>query len=307
MAQPAPSTEGISDEFRAVETWPDAAVLEAIVDGQIRAVSAVRAAVPALARAAQLIAQAWREGGRIAYAGAGSSGLIALTDAVELPGTFGMARERLLVLLPGGADTIDHLDNSAEDDAEAGAHAAAPLRAGDVIIAVSASGATPYTLAAARAAKRQGAAVIAIACNSPAPLLEVADIPVAIETGSEIPAGSTRMNAGTAQKCALNMLSTLTAMRLNHVLDGMMVNLQADNAKLRERTLRIVAHAAAVDRTRARAALEATGGAVKPAILVARAAVTPQEARRLLDDSSGSVQDALLLARAETSSAAGGL
>lgn len=293
MAQPAPSTEEISEQFRAVETWPDAAVLEAIVDGQMRAIGAVRAAIPALARAARLIARAWRDGGRIAYAGAGSSGLIALTDAVELPGTFGMARERLLVLLAGGSGSIDRLDNGAEDDSEAGAHAAAPLRAGDVIVAVSASGATPYTLAAARAAKRQGAAVIAIACNSPAPLLAVADIPIALETGAEILAGSTRMNAGTAQKCALNMLSTLTAMRLNHVFDGMMVNLQADNAKLRDRALRIVARAAAVDGTRARAALAATGGAVKPAILVARAAVTPEEARRLLELHSDSVRDAL--------------
>jgi N-acetylmuramic acid 6-phosphate etherase len=289
-----PTTEGNSERWRAVETWPPETVLGAIADGQAAAIEAVRTAIPALARAAEAMASAWAAGGRIAYAGAGSSGLVALLDALELPGTYGMEGHRLPVLLAGGQASLTHLDNESEDDGEAGAAgvAAAGIGAGDVLVGVSASGGTRYTVGAAKAAKARGATVIGIACNASAPLLDTADIPVSIVTGPELVSGSTRMNAGTAQKCAFNMLSTLTAMKLHHVYDGMMVNVRAENAKLRDRAARIVARAASVDEDAARAALAATDGAVKTAVLVARGS-RPGQADLLLSETGGDLRAAL--------------
>ncbi|WP_244635998.1 N-acetylmuramic acid 6-phosphate etherase [Chthonobacter albigriseus] len=291
--QPKLVTEETNERYRAVETWADADVLSAIADGQGRAIEAVRAAIPALSAAAGALAQAWGGGGRIVYVGAGSSGLIALLDALELPGTYGLTTDRLPVLLAGGAASLTHLDAASEDDRDGARKEieALGLRAGDAVIAVSASGSTPYTVAAAEAARAAGATVIGIACNARAPLLDAADLPVSILAGPEIVAGSTRMNAGTAQKCALNMLSTLAAMKLNHVYDGMMVNVRAENAKLVDRAARIVARAAGVDEAAARAAITATGGDVKPAVLVARGA-TAAKARQLIEASGGDLRAA---------------
>lgn len=290
----AVTTETTSERFRAVETWADEEILGAILDGQVAAIAAVRGALPAIAAAATLLAGRWSAGGRIAYAGAGSSGLIALLDALELPGTYGMAADRLPVLLAGGAPSLDRLDGEAEDDAAAGAAAVADagLGRGDVLVGVSASGSTRFTVAAARAARAAGAAVVAVACNRTAPLADAADVAVLVPTGPELVAGSTRMNAGTAQKCVFNMLSTLTAMKLHHVHDGMMVNVRAENAKLRDRAARIVARAAAVDEAAARAALVDADGEVKAAVLLAAGAARG-EAGRLLADTGGNLRAAL--------------
>ncbi len=290
----SPATEAKAERYRAIETWGDAAILGAIVEAQAAAVAAVRGAIPSLAEAATLLAATWTAGGRIAYIGAGSSGLIALLDALELPGTYGLAGHRLPVILAGGAASLTHLDALSEDDVEAARAAVADtgIGPGDAVIAVSASGSTPYTVAAVKAARERGAAVVSIACNASAPLLDLADIPIAIPTGAELVSGSTRMNAGTAQKCALNMLSTLTAMKLHHVHDGMMVNVRAENAKLKDRAARIVARAAHVDEAAARAALDASTGEVKPAILIA-AGADPAHADVILADTAGDLGAAL--------------
>lgn len=290
----ATGTETAAERYGDVETWNGPDVLSAIVDGQVAAIEAIRPAVPAIARAAEIMADAWRAKRRVAYAGAGSSGLVALLDALELPGTYGFSPEEVPVLLAGGAATLTALDNGAEDDeaaAEAGV-AAHAIGEGDVLVGVSASGSTRYTLAAARAAKARGARVVGIACNVSAPLLDIADVAVAVPTGAEIVSGSTRMNAGTAQKAVFNMLSTLAAMKLHHVYAGMMVNVRAENAKLRERAVRIVVRASSADEAAARDALAATGGAVKPAVLVARGR-SPEEAARLLDETGGDLRLAL--------------
>lgn len=288
------ATEGRQHRLAAVETRPDADILKAIAEGQAAAIAAAAAVTPVLAEAAALLAATWRQGGRIAYAGAGSSGYIGLLDALELPGTYGMARDRLPVLLAGGAASLDDLGGAHEDDTN---DAAAQVRThglgtGDVVIAISASGHTGFTLAAAKSAKAAGARIVGIACNAPSPLLEVSDIPVALLTGPEVIAGSTRMNAGTAQKCALNMLSTLTALRLHHVHDGMMINVRPENAKLRDRLARIVSSAAAVDRAAAEAALDRAGGSGKVAVLLATGA-SPEVAQQLLTDTGGDVRAAL--------------
>lgn len=290
----ATGTETAAERYGDVETWNGPDVLSAIVDGQVAAIEAIRPAIPSIAAAAELMAATWRTGKRVAYAGAGSSGLVALLDALELPGTYGLSPADVPVFLAGGGATLTALDNGAEDD-EAEAEAAVAsieIGEGDLLVGVSASGSTRYTLAAARAAKARGARVVGIACNVSAPLLYLADVAIAVPTGAEIVSGSTRMNAGTAQKAVFNMLSTLAAMKLHHVYAGMMVNVRAENAKLRERAVRIVVRASGAGEPAARAALSATDGAVKPAVLVARG-TSPEEAARLLDVTGGDLRLAL--------------
>lgn len=277
-----------------LQARPPATILAQLLDGQQQAAAAVAAAIPALATAAQAAADALGAGHRLAYAGAGSSGLMALADALELAGTFGIPADRTPVLFAGGAAALLALAGAVEDDAAAATRdlATACLTAGDVLVAVSASGSTPYTLAVADAARTAGITVIGIANAAGSPLLAAADHPVLLDTGPELVAGSTRMGAATAQKIALNLISTLTGVLLGHVHDGLMVSLVADNAKLRDRAARIVATIAGTDAATAAGALATTGGAVKPAILIA-AGASPDTARTLLAGTGGHVGPAL--------------
>lgn len=269
-------------------------VLGHICDAQAQAVAAVRPAFAALALAAGAAAQAIAGGHRVIYAGAGSSGLMALSDCLELAGTFGIAPERTPMLLAGGAGGLLQMTGAAEDDpalARADLARVAP-RAGDVMLAVSASGSTPYTLAVATGARARGAFVVGIANVAGSPVLAAADLAVLIETGAEVIAGSTRLAAATAQKVALNMISVLAGIALGHVHDGMMVNLIADNAKLVDRAARIVATVAGTDVAAAKAALATAGGAVKPAVLIARGADLAR-ARDMLARTKGHLGPAL--------------
>lgn len=288
-------TETSSDRYAGIDLWDDAAALDALVGGQERAVAAVRAAIPALSAAAQAIAPRLKAGGRLIYAGAGSSASIAAQDGSELPGTFGFPRGRIVFLIAGGPPALLDIDGAAEDDVAAGEADVAKLGdvAGDAVVAVSASGATPYTLAAARRAKAGGALVVGVANNPQAPLLALADRAVLLDTGPEVVAGSTRMGAGTAQKCALGALSTLVAIRLGHVHDGMMVSVKADNAKLVARARRIVSRIAGVAESEAETALAAAGGEVKVAALACAGAGSAAEARSLLAEADGHLRTAL--------------
>ncbi len=241
---------------------------------QTAAVEQSRKAFLPLAAAADAAALALDQGHRMIYAGAGSSGLMALSDCLELAGTFGIAPDRTPMLFAGGVQALLRMTGAVEDDT---AHAltdfaAVAPQSGDVVICVSASGSTPYTLRIAQQAKAHGATLIGIANVAESPLLGLADIAVLLDTGPEVVAGSTRMGAATAQKIALNMLSVLVGLQLGHVHEGYMVNVVADNAKLLDRAARIVAALAGTDLAGARAALERTSGAVKPAILVAAGA-----------------------------------
>jgi len=244
-------------------------------------------------------------GGRLVYAAAGSSGLMALADALELPGTFGIERGRILILIAGGEQALRDLAGAPEDDA---AGAAASVRGtgigpGDCLIALSASGSTPYALGALEAAAQLGCATVAVANNSGAPLLEKADVAILLETPPEVIAGSTRMGAGTAQKIALNMLSTLVAVHLGHVHDGYMVNLFADNAKLRGRAARIVAAVSGCGIEDAARLLDRSGGAVKTAILLAAGAADAGVAQDMLERTGQKLRPALSEIRGEREAA----
>jgi len=296
----ARATEAQHRHARGLSSVAPEEALARLLDGQRAALAAVGPALPALAGAADRAARALAAGHRLAYAGAGSAGLMALADALEIAGTFGIPAERTPVLFAGGAAALLAMAGAPEDDRAAAARdvAAAALGPGDALVCVSASGSTPYTLAAAEAARAAGATVIAIANTPGSPLLAAADAAIFLDTGPEVVAGSTRLGAGTAQKAALNLLSTLAALRLGHVHDGYMVNLVADNAKLRARAAAIVAAVAGTGD--APAALAASGGAVKPAILLAAGARDAGHAAALLADSGGHVGPALAALRSST-------
>ncbi|WP_027231950.1 N-acetylmuramic acid 6-phosphate etherase [Phyllobacterium sp. UNC302MFCol5.2] len=270
-------------------------VLQLLHEAQIEAAASVSQALGSIAEAATLAAHTLASGGRLAYAAAGSSGLMALADALEIPGTYGISPERIVILIAGGIASLGRLAGSYEDDtSQATADiAAAGLGAGDCLIAVSASGTTPYALAAIEAGKQCGMKVIAIANNPAVPLFDKADIAITLETPPEMVAGSTRMGAGTAQKIALNLLSTLMAIHLGHVHDGYMVNLTADNLKLRDRAAAIVAAVGGCERGDAVRLLEASGGSVKAAILLAAGAEGPQKALEILESNQQRLRPSL--------------
>ena len=276
-------TETAAPRYRGLETWDNESILEALLEAQLAAVAALNPALPGLAKAAEAAAERLRRGGRLAYAGAGTSARLAAQDGAELRPTFGWPMERLVFLIAGGAAALLRAAEGAEDDPAAARAAvkAERLARADVLVAVSASGRTPYTVAAAQTARRAGALVVGIANNAGSPLLKAAAHPILLATGAEPVAGSTRMKAGTAQKAALTLFSTLTMIRLGRVHAGRMVDVVPGSAKLRTRSLAIVRDLAGVGAAPARRALAGAGGQIKLAVLVARG-LTPEAARALL-------------------------
>ena len=295
----APQTEMTHPEAKGFDMLAPEQVLAILARGQAAASQSVSEAIPQIARAAQLAADTLSGGGRLIYAAAGSSGLMALADGLELPGTFGIPHDRIVVLLAGGAAALTQMVGGPEDDGEAAREQVrlAGIGSGDCLIALTASGYTPYPLAAAASAREAGARTIGISNNHGAVLLQQVDVGICLPTPPEVVAGSTRMGAGTAQKIALNMLSTMMAVHLGHVHDGFMVNVVADNAKLRGRARRIVMAVGAVDDARAAEALDLAGGSVKPAILIAAGARGLAEAEALLESHAGRLRPALAALR----------
>jgi N-acetylmuramic acid 6-phosphate etherase len=291
----ATRTEMIHASARGFDTRPPEEALAILATAQVEAARAVQEAVPDIAKAAQVAAECVAGGGRLVYVAAGSSGLMALADALELPGTYGLARDRIKVLLAGGIAGLTNMEGGPEDDADAARTeiAEAGVGAGDCVIALTASGYTPYPMAAVDAARAAGASTIGISNNIGAPLFDKVDVSICLPTPPEVIAGSTRMGAGTAQKIALNMLSTMMAVHLGHVHDGFMVNVIADNAKLRDRARRIVMALGDVSEGKAAAALEQADGAVKVAILLAAGVDGLGAAERLLVENGGHLRPAL--------------
>lgn len=288
------STESVSPRYAFLDTWPDGEILAAMVEGQFAAVAAVRAALPALEAAAAAAVPRLGRGGRLAYAGAGTSGRIGVQDGVELTPTFRWPAERLVFLLAGGDDSLLHSIEGAEDDA-AEARAAvdrAGLGADDVLLGVAASGTTAYTIGAVEQARAAGALTIGVANNEGAPLLRAAEHAVLLDTGPEVVAGSTRMKAGTAQKIALNLFSTLLMIRLGRVYGGYMVDVQATNRKLVQRSERMLVRLTGCTDEAARTALETAGGSVKTAVLVLRG-LDRAAAEAALDAADGHLRRAL--------------
>jgi N-acetylmuramic acid 6-phosphate etherase len=238
-----------------------------------------------------------RAGGRLIYAGAGTSGRLAMQDGAELIPTFNWPADRLLLLMAGGKDALLRAAEGAEDEID---HASRlvdehRLAAADVVIAVAASGTTPFTLACMREAKRRGALTIGVANNRGTPILEEAEYPIWLDTGPEPIAGSTRMKAGTAQRVTLNLISTLVMIRLGRVHQGLMVDVRATNAKLVGRSEDILRRLSGRNAVEAREALQRAGGNIKVAMLLLHGC-TSEQATALLDKAGGRLRTALQLA-----------
>jgi N-acetylmuramic acid 6-phosphate etherase len=289
-------TERHSPRYSAIDVWSPADILDAMIEGQFAAVAAVRAARPALEDTALAMEQRLRDGGRIAYAGAGTSGRLAVQDGAELPPTFSWPKERLLLLIAGGREALLQSVEGAEDETD---QAVALVRrhaidAGDVLIAVAASGTTPFTVACLREAKARGALTVGIANNRDTPLLSEAEHAIWLETGAEPIAGSTRMKAGTAQRIALNLLSSLVMIRLGRVYQGLMVDLTAVNSKLVRRSEKILLELSGRSRGEVHQALHNASGNVKVALLLLEGCDL-NEATRTLDRAGGQLRTAKAL------------
>jgi N-acetylmuramic acid 6-phosphate etherase len=265
-----------------------------MIDGQFSAVAAVRSARRGIEAAALAVERRLRGGGRIVYAGAGTSGRLAAQDGAELMPTFGWPPDRLVLLIAGGEAALARAVEGAEDQADLAAAAVQghAVGEGDVLIAVAASGTTPFTLACLREAKLRRALTIGIANNARTPILDEAEHAILLETGPEPIAGSTRMNAGTAQRVALSLLSSLAMIRLGRVYKGLMVEVQPTNRKLARRCEAMLEHLTGCTRAEVREALERAGGSVKVALLLLHGR-SLDAARQALAASGGELGPAL--------------
>ena len=292
-------TERQSRRSAGLDLWPTADVVEALLDGQLAATAASRATAGAVIAAVDAMAACLAAGGRLAYAGAGTSGRLAVLDGVELVPTFGWPRNRLVYFLAGGDRAMFDAVEGAEDDAEEGRRRveAAALGPADVLISVAASGHTPFTVAAQQAGRAAGALTIAVCSDPDSPLAAGADHGIGVGSGAELIAGSTRMRAGTAQKALLNTLSTAVMVRLGRVHDGYMIAVRPTNRKLRKRAADIIVHLAGCDDETARQALADAEGSVALAVLIA-AGAPPDRARGLLAATDGRLRPALDCLRA---------
>jgi N-acetylmuramic acid 6-phosphate etherase len=299
------ATERPSPRYSAIDVWDPSEVLDAMVEGQFSAVAAVRAARPALEQAALAMERRLRHRGRLVYVGAGTSGRLAVQDGAELMPTFSWPPDRLVLLMAGGHDALLQSVEGAEDAIE---HAEREVRehgvnARDVVIAVAASGTTPFTLACLRAARERGALTVGIANNPGTPILEESDHPVWLDTGSEPIAGSTRMKAGTAQRITLTLLSTLLMILLGRVYEGLMVDVQVVNQKLVRRSEDMLMQLTGRHRDEVRTALHRAEGSVKLAVMLLNGCDVA-EARTLLERSRGHLRAALALAAQRSTHAA---
>jgi N-acetylmuramic acid 6-phosphate etherase len=276
-------TEQISPRYIELDSWSADEIIAAMYEGQLAAAAAVRGALADIARAVDAAVPALQRGGRIVYVGAGTSGRIGVQDGTELPPTYDWPSERLVFAMAGGLGALVQSVEGAEDNEAEGARAITDAKVGanDVVIGIAASGTTPYTVGALRAATKAGAITIAVANNPRAPLLEAARHPILVETGMEVIAGSTRMKAGTAQKIVLNLFSTAVMVKMGRVYRGLMVHMRATNTKLRKRAEGMVRQIVNCSADEAARLVAKADGDVKIAVLLGLG-LTPADASALL-------------------------
>jgi len=257
--------------------------------------AAVQHALPQIARAIDVAAEALAQGSRLIYVGAGTSGRLAALDAIECPPTFNSDPKRVQYVIAGGDKALASAVEADEDSRALGRRDLVRKRLvkTDVVVGLAASGRTPYTIAALEYARERGAHTVAVSCNPDTPLGAAAEISIVVEVGPEVVAGSTRMKAGTAEKMVLNMISTGVMARLGHVYGNLMVNVTTANSKLLERALCVLETAAGIDRDAAETALRNAGMSVPVALVMLKAAVTKGEAARRLKRANGHVRKAI--------------
>lgn len=289
------STEAVNESLAEIDRMPTRELVTAMTAEDASVPEAVSKAGDSITAAIDAIADRLSAGGRLIYIGAGTAGRIGILDASECPPTFGTDPSMVVGIIAGGTEAIQNAVEDAEDDAAAGRAdlAAIELRPGDAVVGISASGRTPYVIAALRYAREIGALCIGLACNEGSQVGAAAEIAIEIPVGPELLAGSTRLKAGTAQKLVLNMISTITMVRLGKTFGNIMVDLRSTNKKLRARAESTVMRAASVTARQASEALEAVNGSVKEAILVLKTGLAPDAARSLLADHAGFLRAAI--------------
>jgi N-acetylmuramic acid 6-phosphate etherase len=289
------STESASPRYANIEHWSTEDLVDGMIESQFAAVAAVEGAAGPIIGAIDATTERLRDGGRLIYVGAGTSGRIATQDAAELPPTFNWPYERAIPVMAGGEGALLRAAEGAEDDRDAAraALAALDLTAQDVVIALAASGRTPFAVAALEYAREIGALAVGIYNNLGGRLGDVSDIAILVETGSELLAGSTRMKAGTAQKVVLNCISTGVMIKLGFVYRGLMVEMKATNVKLQERAEQMVADLADCSLEQARQALAEAGGSIKLAAVMQLRSLSRSEAEAQLYKSGGNLRGAL--------------
>ncbi|MFD8304273.1 N-acetylmuramic acid 6-phosphate etherase [Streptomyces sp. NPDC059690] len=292
------TTEAFRPDLADIDRLPTLEIARLMNGEDATVPAAVAARLPAIAAAIDAIADRMARGGRLIYAGAGTAGRLGVLDASECPPTFDTDPEQVVGLIAGGPEAMVTSVEGAEDSAEL-ARAdldALALGSADTVVGISASGRTPYAIAAVEHARRQNALTVGLACNAGSALAAAAEHGIEIVVGPELLTGSTRLKAGTAQKLVLNMLSTITMIRLGKTYGNLMVDVRASNEKLRARSRRIVALATGAPDEAIERALAATDGEVKNAILTLLADVDGPTAARLLEESNGHLRAALAAA-----------
>jgi N-acetylmuramic acid 6-phosphate etherase len=292
---PLINTETPNAKFASLEQFKTPDLVSAFVNDQHAAVDAVQAVVSDIARAVDAAVPRLHAGGRLIYAGAGTSGRLGLLDSVELNPTFSWPDERAVALLAGGALALYRAVEGAEDSTVMGADDMVKVNVGanDVVLLLAASGSTPYVLGATVAARLRGALTIGVANNPNSRVVAGAEIGITLDTGPEVISGSTRLKAGTAQKIFLNTFSSSVMVKLNKVYGNLMVDVRATNAKLIQRCVNLAVAATGCDPVIVRQVLERCDFQVKTAIVSIKAGIGIAEARALLTAVDGSVRAAL--------------
>ena len=286
-------TERRNPRSRRLDEMPAARVVALLLDEDRRAVAAAARHAPAITRAAMLAARTLDSGGRIHFVGAGTSGRLGILEAAECPPTFGSDPDRIRGVMAGGEGAVFRAVEGAEDREDDGRREGSRVDARDLLVGISASSVTPFVRGALSAARERGARTVLVTCAPGRGLRALADIVIAIATGPEVLTGSTRLKAGSATKAVLNAITTAAMVRLGKAFENLMVDLRPTNAKLRDRARRIVATAGGVEGAEAERLLEAAGGEVKTAIVMARTGGTPDDARARIARAGGHVRKAL--------------
>jgi len=290
-----PMTECQNEASQGFDTKSALEIARIINHEDARVPAAVKKAIPEIAQVIDQVARCLRDGGRLIYIGAGSSGRIAALDASECPPTYSTAPGQVQYIMAGGPKALASAVEVNEDSEELGQRDIArrrPTRK-DIVVGVSASGSTPYVVAAVAYARARGAHTAAVTCNLETPLAEAADITVVTDVGPEVVSGSTRMKAGSAQKMVLNMITTAAMTRLGYVYENLMVNVHMQNTKLVERGIRILMCACFIDRATAVDTIKSAGRSVPVALVMLKAKVDKPEAVRRLAKSDGNVRVAI--------------
>jgi len=289
------TTEAVDSSMDDLDLRPTLDLVMAMNRQDALVPAAIALVAPAIADAVDRIAERMLRGGRLIYVGAGTSGRLGVLDASEVPPTFGVGSGRVIGVIAGGDGALTAAIEAAEDSADQGRAAVVTLGVGadDTVVGIAASGRTPFVIGALHQAAEAGTLTIALACNAGSAIGEIADIPIEVVVGPEFIAGSTRLKAGTAQKLVLNMLSTLTMVRLGKTYGNVMIDAQATNEKLHVRAQRTVMTVTGCDLAEATSALEQAGGSAKVATLMILAGIDANEAKRRLASHGGVLRSAL--------------